>query len=137
MMRYVESNLDMSYFNLILKSSKHYDVDFSMPTMNLDYSVSLKDHLISMGINQAFIDGEANFSNIRDENDLTISNVLHQSTLSLDEDGVEASSAAAVVIRVKTTAKKRRKEFKANRPFIFIISDQKNNLIHFIGKFVG
>ena len=137
MMRYVESNLDMSYFNLILKSSKFYDVDFSMPKINLDYSISLKDHLISMGVNQAFIDGKANFSNIRDENDLTISDVLHQSTLSLDEEGVEASSATAVVIRVKTTAKKKRKEFKANRPFIFIISDQKNNLIHFMGKFSG
>lgn len=137
MMSYVEKNLDNNYFALIRQRSKSHDVALSLPRMTLHYSVSLKDHLFSMGVKQAFLDGKANFSRMRDENDLAISNVVHQSTIDLDEVGVEASAATAVIIRVKTTSIKKSKIFNANRPFIFIISDGRNNRIHFIGKFRG
>ena len=137
MMSYVEKNLDSSYFALIRQGSKSHNVNLSLPRMSLDYSVSLKEHLLALGVEQAFLDGKANFSRIRDENDLAISNVVHQSTIDLNEVGVEASAATAVIIRVKTTSIKKSKILNANRPFVFIVSDKRNDRIHFIGKFKG
>ena len=65
--------------------------------------------------------------------DVYISNMFQKAAIELDEEGTEA--AAVTVIEVEKTAIT--PYFYADRPFIYIISEQSTGTIFFIGQFTG
>ena len=65
-----------------------------------------------------------------------ISNMFQVAKIKLDEEGTEA--AAVTVIEIDSTAEPDEpKRFHANRPFLYIISEQSTGAIFFIGQFTG
>ncbi|CAH8290577.1 unnamed protein product [Schistosoma turkestanicum] len=60
--------------------------------------VSLKGVLQKMGINDAFIPGLADFSNITDSDGTYISDVLHKAILEVDEEGVIAAASTSIEV---------------------------------------
>lgn len=81
----------------ILSGTKSQKLNLALPRFKLSYSISLKNTLKAMGLESAFSDS-ANFSFIS-KTQIKISDVIHQSVLRIDENGVEA--AAATVVRMK------------------------------------
>ena len=84
-----------------------------------------------MGMRRAF-GGKADFSGMTGEKDLYISDVVHQSFVEVDEEGTEAAAATGVVMR--KTSVVRKKQFKADHPFIFMIKDDQTGTILFLGR---
>ena len=65
-----------------------------------------------------------------------ISNMFQVAKIKLDEEGTEA--AAVTVIEIDGAAMPEEpKRFHANRPFLYIISEQSTGAIFFIGQFTG
>ena len=62
---------------------------------------------------------------------LSISNVIHQADIDVNEEGAEAAAATAVVMRKNAAI---HVTFEANRPFIFLIRHKPTNVILFIGR---
>ena len=102
-----------------LKSAK---VNLELPKFELEFSSSLKDVLMDMGMEKAFTN-YADFSGLREENQLKIDDVLHKTYLKVNENGTEAAAVTAVVV-TKTSARPVQEvvyEMKVNRPFLFIL----------------
>jgi serpin B len=69
--------------------------------------------------------------------DLKIDKVIHKAMIDVAEEGTEAAAATAVVIVRKTAImpdQEPRIVFKADRPFLYFIKDNRHNSILFMGR---
>jgi serine protease inhibitor len=126
------SSLDADRWNEITGSFSNKQIDLSMPKYKMEYGIKLlNDVLIDMGMEIAFGPG-ADFSGIRE--DIFISSVLHKAVIEVNEKGSEAA-AATVVEMVETAIEVEEPvEFTVNRPFFFVIADDRSGSIMFMGK---
>ncbi len=107
-------------------------IDLSFPRFKYGYDKTLSQVLSDMGMGIAFTDA-ADFSNISDQYDLLINDVLHQTFIETNEEGTEA--AAVTVVGVGTTSMPPPPlVFKMDHPFIYIIRETTTNSIIFMGR---
>jgi serpin B len=92
----------------------------------------MKETLSAMGMPTAFTDN-ANFSGMDGTRVLSISAVIHQAYVKIDEKGTEAAAATAVII-MDSVAAMPRNFFRADHPFIFIIQEKDTGNILFMGR---
>lgn len=121
----------------LLKSEPEYDeVDCKMPKLNFETSATLNDMLSDLGLENIF-SNDADFSGIADKN-TKVSAVLQKTKLELDENGTKAAAATmAVMERMSAMAPDPVvKSVELTRPFAFLIFDEMNNEILFMGKVV-
>ena len=114
------------------------DVDLKLPVFETDFEVDLKETLIDMGINKAFTD--ADFSAMTDEKGVYLNKVQHKAHIKVDEQGSEV----AAVVDVATMGgmslipfQPKVREFHANKPFIYAITEVSSGALFFLGQFVG
>ncbi|HKQ92475.1 MAG TPA: serpin family protein [Blastocatellia bacterium] len=108
--------------------------DVKLPRFKLDYEETLNDSLKAVGMGVAFNPREADFSGIRPERDLYISEVKHKAVVEVNEEGTEAAAATSVGVSI-TSARQPRERFSfvADRPFLMAIRDSKTGAILFMG----
>jgi serpin B len=114
-------------------------VALSLPKFTFSTSYNLTSTLSSMGMPLAFAapgPNGANFSGIDGNLDLSISKVIHQAYINVDEKGTTAAAATAVIIGIDavggypiTTV-----PFTVDHPFIFMIVDNASNTVLFVGR---
>lgn len=107
--------------------------EICMPEFAIEAKYSLKRVLSSMGVRTAFTE-EADFSGMSSVRGLSVSDVVHQACVKVDEKGSEAAAATAVVVGV--TAVREKKVFRVDRPFVFVIQDRETGLVLFVGRVV-
>jgi serpin B len=109
-------------------------VDFSVPKFKFETaSLKLKDVLESLGMTKSFQAGVADFSGIgHTDGPLYVGDVIHKAMVGLDEKGVEAAAATAVVMKAGAMPTEP-KTVRANKPFFFAIVDQPTNQVLFAG----
>lgn len=80
----------------------------------------------------------ADFSGISSDQkiSLKISQVLHKAIVDVNEEGTEAAAATAAIMISKGICIQLPREFFCDRPFLFIIHDNIQNNILFLGKYV-
>jgi len=106
-----------------------------LPKFEFDTKYSLNENLKVLGMPTAFKDnGEANFSGMTREEDLFISDVIHQAYVKVDEKGTEAAAATAVIMGATSAGP--RKTFRSDHRFIFLIQEKETGNILFMGKVV-
>ncbi|HEY8460807.1 MAG TPA: serpin family protein, partial [Blastocatellia bacterium] len=108
--------------------------DVKLPRFKLDYEKTLNDPLKDLGMGAAFSSREADFSGIRAEKDLFISEVKHKAVVEVNEEGTEAAAATSVGISVTSIREPRERfTFIADRPFLMAIRDSQTGAILFMG----
>ena len=127
--------------------SLKYGVGYILiPKFELDFSVSLKDYLIDMGMVTPFNPKDANFDQFWDYQNQCkkyppkhyIDVINHKSYINIDENGTEASAATAVIIsRVTSIRPVQPFIFNANRPFVYMVYDKINRNVMFLGQYSG
>jgi serpin B len=111
--------------------------DVKIPRFKLDYEINLNEPLKALGMEVAFIAGKADFSGMRAQRDLFISEVKHKAIVELNEEGTTAAAATSVGIGVTSVRPEpQRFTFIADRPFLMAIRNQQNGAILFIGAVV-
>lgn len=128
-----EFNLDK--FEKFEKSLTGMKVNLSMPKFKIESRFEMKKVLMEMGIKTAFTKS-ADFSKMNGKSNLYIDEVIHKAFVEVSEKGTEAAAATAVIVREKSAIASQVPNININRPFIFIIRENKNNAILFIGKYV-
>jgi serpin B len=114
-----------------------YSVRLFMPRFGIDTRAGLVPILAKMGMKAAF-DRDADFSGITMPSNLSISEVIHQANIDVDEKGTEA--AAATVILFDTTGgcggpqPARTITLRLDRPFLFVLRDVETGAILFMGR---
>lgn len=124
-------NIDRNWWNDLLgRLSPVSNLNLQIPKFKMEYGVKeLKKSLAELGMGEIFTEN-ADFSGIADN--LFINRVLHKAVIDVNEEGTEA--AAVTVGECATTAIREPVSFIANRPFIFIITDNEEGNILFMGK---
>jgi serpin B len=108
--------------------------DVKLPRFKLEYEKTLNDQLKDLGMRAAFSAREADFSGIRAEKDLYISEVKHKAVVEVNEEGTEAAAATSVGISVTSMREPRERfTFIADRPFLMAIRDSQTGAILFMG----
>ncbi len=111
------------------------EVLLSLPKFKSEYGTSLKETLIQMGMTDAF-DSQAKFDKIS-KAPLFIDDVIQKSCIAVDEEGVEAAAATAVMmVGMSMHRPSQPKIVTLDRPYIYIIAENISNSknILFIGK---
>ncbi len=130
-----EKEISVERINKLLSNLTQEKVDVYIPKFKMEKRYILNKPLIDLGMKDAFDMSLADFSGMTGSKDLYISKVIHQSFIEVNEEGTEAAAATAVIMSGKAIAPMII-EFKADRPFLFIIRDIKTNTILFMGRFV-
>ena len=108
--------------------------NLALPRFETNTSQNLVPVMKALGVNRAFNPDEAEFSDFC--NVPTFIDLMKQvSKIKVDEEGTEA--AAVTVIGNVATGMPREAQFIANRPFLYIISEQSTGVIFFIGQYLG
>lgn len=109
------------------------DVEVYIPQFKLEERYELKSILKTMGMEDAFSKGQANFQGMSEANDLFLSEVFHQATVDVNEEGTEASAGTGGVMTGRTGHGG--PQFVADHPFLFLIMHKITNSILFLGRF--
>jgi serpin B len=109
-------------------------VELTMPKFRFRTHVLLNDALHRLGMTDAFDQGRADFSGISDEQ-LFVSEVVHDAYVSVGERGTEAAAATGVAIQ-GVSAQVPTAEVVVDRPFLFAITDQATGAPLFLGRVV-
>ncbi|MFN8551194.1 MAG: serpin family protein [Candidatus Obscuribacterales bacterium] len=108
----------------------------TMPTFHIDYGKTLNKVLSEMGFANMFSDS-ADFSRLHTPPpNLKVSEVIHKTTLDVDEKGTVATAATSVGFMPTAVRLEPQRQFKmnVNRPFVFAIRDSKTGLLIFVGS---
>ena len=109
-----------------------------LPKFKLEYGTKrLNDALTRLGMGVAFDQNAANFSGIAplDQGNLYIDFVDHKAFIEVNEKGTEAAGATAVGIGL--TSAPMETTFYADRPFLYVIRDDRSGSILFMGSLVN
>ena len=130
----VVDNLSSGYFSDIVKNRlDSTNVTVYLPRFQMEYSITLNDVLIALGMPSAFCPRTADFSGISCVR-LYTSRVIHSTFVEVNEEGTEAA-AVTIWEGVPVSAEPPpRLTFRADRPFIFVIRENSTGAILFMGK---
>jgi len=112
-------------YTKMFKELKNQKIALSLPKFEVDFQADLKANFNALGINEAFSD-RADFSVMKKENDLHISQILHKTFSRVNEKGTEASAATAVTMtRSFSIDADPKPEMIVDKPFLFVIRSDK------------
>ena len=116
-------------FDSYISQLEERDFTVQLPKFKFAYEKSLVKVFQSLGMEKAFVDGA--LMNIAEEPHAPfISDIYHKTFVEVNEEGTEA--AAVTVVEVGENAMP--SGFFANRPFVFVIRDDRTGSILFVGK---
>lgn len=126
-----EASLDGARLKEVLGSLSEHAVDTRMPKFKFESKFSLVKPLTDLGMGIAFT-GDADLSGINGKGGLTISDVIHQSFVAVNEAGTEAAAATAVIIG--ETSAPEPAAITLDKPFLFLIRDIATQSVLFAGR---
>lgn len=131
-----EGLLDADMVNGIIDDLELTSVALTMPKFTFELTFDLKQTLSGLGMPDAFSPGVADFSGIDGTHNLFITDVFHQSFVSVDETGTEAAAATAVIAGL-TAIPEEPVNVTLDHPFIFLIRDIETGTILFVGRIMN
>lgn len=132
----VERRLSPKAWQDWLKLLSDTKVDVSLPRFKIETPPSdMIPSLRDLGVSAAFSD-VADFSRLASDR-LKVDGVTHTATISVDETGTEAAAATRVEMAVIVSTQEDTAEpveFRADRPFLFVVHDATTRTMLFLGR---
>jgi serpin B len=118
-----------------LRALKLQEVKLWLPKFKLETSYELVDVLRTMGMKAPF--NGADFSKMtKDKTPLVISRIIQKAFVEVNEKGTEAAAVTVVMMTTESSIERQHVEipqFRADRPFLFLIRDKQSGAILFSG----
>ncbi|HMO35469.1 MAG TPA: serpin family protein [Gemmatales bacterium] len=120
----------------LLPSRQRTLLQARIPKFKNTYTASLNQLLQAIGMQEAFIEGQANFSGMDGTRNLYISDVVHKAFVDVHEEGTEAAAAMGVAMDGASAPIDPPKPitFYADHPFLYFIRDNTTGCILFMGR---
>ncbi len=130
----VRGELTAQWLSTSARQLVDQEVSLTLPRFRFAWgSESLRDALISLGMQDAFDANKADFTGMAATGHLYISDVVHKAFVGVDESGTEAAAATGVLVS-DTSAPGR--TITVDRPFVFFIRDRGTGTLLFVGHVV-
>lgn len=134
-----EADLDAERLGELTDALEQQKGSLSFPRFTLESSFGLTEALSALGMPSAFDPQQANFDGMVDRSQtsepLYLSDVVHKSFVTVDEEGTEAAAATGVVAGT-TSAPLDPFEMTVDRPFVFAIRHRPTGAVLFLGRVV-
>ena len=108
-------------------------VSFSMPKFKTEFSTSLNDIFNALGIKKAFSE-QAEFEKMFESGNMWITDTIHKTYINVDENGTEAAAVTGIGM-AGSALPPQPVECRADRPFTYVIRDNVNGEILFMGEY--
>ena len=135
-----EAALTQGEMNKIIDSLLEQDVIVDLPKFKVQYGTDLIPVLTKLGMGIAFgIGGAADFTRINKTMPLKITGVLHKTYIDVSEKGTEAAAVTVVVVGIGAVVGGPHNGpiyFTVDHPFLFLIKENHDNTIMFMGAVV-
>ena len=108
-------------------------VDLAFPKFAFDDVISLPAALQALGMDDAFRATQADFSGMDGKRDLYISEMMHKTSIQVDEQGsgVHAVTAVSLERSLRSPASL---QLNVERPFFFFVRDKRTGALLFMGR---
>ncbi|MGI6495349.1 MAG: serpin family protein [Kiritimatiellia bacterium] len=105
-----------------------------LPKLDIEFSAAIEPLLEKLGMATPF-SARADFSGIGGTRDLYIDSVIHATRLRADEEKTEAAAATAILVRATSLPPPppEYKLFRADRPFVVVLRDDRTGVVLFCG----
>ncbi len=125
--------LDAGRLNKIVNTLPSVSCRVGVPEFTFQDQRSFNEALQALGVKEAFDSQKADFSGIRQANDLYIARILQSCMIEVDKEGTKA--AASTAVEMATKGVEIRREVILDRPFIYMIYDNSRRLPLFMGAY--
>ena len=114
--------------------TENQELSISIPRFEFDYNLNFVDDLKKLGINDAFDDMSADFSNMS-KKELVVGDAKHKADIKFSEKGIKAAAVTVIMMFDKSAMLEEKEIIHLNfdKPFMFIIRDSKTNEVWFTG----
>jgi serpin B len=113
-------------------------MSLSMPRFRTEFRAELIEPFKSLGMSKVFDPAQSDLSGLtgkpRAEVQSTIDQIVHRAVIDVAEAGTEAAAATAVVVTTRTMRPDDSDRFQIDRPFMFVIADDKTGAVLFAGR---
>ena len=127
------ASLSADGFVAVVSALASRPVSLTMPKFSFATREDLATILAELGMPLAFSPA-ADFSGITKEEQLTITRVIHEANIEVDEKGTEAAAATAVVMGDVSGPGDEPVVVHVDRPFLFAIRDLQTGAVVFLGQ---
>ena len=123
--------LDQPRWEALIAALHHREANVYLPKFTMTWEDTLNSDLKSMGMENAFCDGCADFTRMSPlGHDLFIDFVKQNTFVNVNEEGTEAAAVTTVGIGVTSLPP----SIRFDRPFVFVIRERLSGTILFMGK---
>ena len=128
----LEKSLTPQMFQQIEGQGKGEMVNVKIPRFSFDNGEELIPALQKMGIESVFVSGRGDFSKMTDEQEFFVDFIRQRAVIRVDEKGTVAAAITGGAAMGGMPQKVY--TFHANHPFLFLIRENTNNSILFLGR---
>ncbi|NWW45219.1 ILEU inhibitor, partial [Pedionomus torquatus] len=109
-------------------------IEVYLPRFRMEESCELRPILQALGMRNAFIPEQADFSGLSVTPRLFVSKAIHKAFVEVNEEGAEAAAVSTWVVIMESSCSFTTYEFKADHPFLFLIKHNPTKSILFFGQ---
>lgn len=126
------NGLEHSELLSAMRNAKYGTAIVGIPKFSYEYSLEMKNSLISLGMKRAFGGGDFSKLGYSNRGSLFISSVLHKTFIDVNENGTRAGAVTKVTMSTESEPNIAI-SITLDRPFLYMIVDNATNLPIFIG----
>ncbi len=130
-----DAELDAGKLTRLLENTRSKTLALSLPKLDLDVDSPLTAKLQELGVRTMFT-ARADLTGLADDDRLEVSEVVHQSVLRIDEQGLEGAAATAVLMRLTSIMVDEPLEVAVDRPFLLLVRHASTGVIYFLARVV-
>jgi len=132
---FFSANLSSDNWDEWTESFDKKEGTIELPKFKVEYETSLVSPFKYLGMTKAFSPMEADFSGIRNERDIYISDAKHKTFIEVNEEGTEAAAVTSIEMAITAILPGEEGPFYmvVDKPFFFAISDSDSGQILFSG----
>ena len=134
-MYFIMSDKAFNAEEVLSKSSlKSTYMNLSVPKFKIEYDNEISDLLKNIGLKKSF-SSESEFTKMCDNGNMYMDSVIHKTYINVDEEGTEAAAVTAILLNATSALPPEPRTVSFNKPFTFVIRDDANGEILFMGEY--
>jgi serpin B len=127
-----EPELDADLLARLLAAPRPRQVELRLPRTRVRTQVELADPLTQLGVHTVFTNA-ADLGGITAAR-IAVQRVLHESVLTVDEQGLEGAAATAIMMRMVSMPMGKPVEVQVDRPFLLVVRHQETGVVYFLAR---